>query len=234
MRRLKHIVEPESLLLTWQDPISRRRYVVGQVTRDNGGFCFRYLPGNDLDAAKRKGFKGYLAFPHFNEEYRLGVMESFMTRLPPRSREDFGKFLEYWNIDPGAEISDFALLGYTGAALPRDSFRFIPVFPPSPHLEFIAEVAGNRYQGESCEPGEKVRFVAEPDNPYDPEAIRVEAMDGRRLGYVMHGMNRQFGEWLATGRLSGEVVRVNGTSERPVVLVYVEYARESGREATAG
>jgi len=77
------------------------------------------MPGNDLDTARSKGFKGYLAFPHFKETYRLGVMESFMTRLPPRSREDFGKFLDYWHLDSLLKnsISDFTLLGYTGAAL---------------------------------------------------------------------------------------------------------------------
>jgi len=211
MRRLKHIVEPESLLLLWQDPVSRSRYIVGRVTRDNGGYCFCYLPGGDLDAAREKGFKGYLAFPHFNETYRLGVMESFITRLPPRSREDFDKFLDYWHIDSSLKdsLSDFTLLGYTGAALPRDGFRFIPVFSQQAHLEFIVEVAGHRYQANLCEIGETVRFVAEPGNPHDPEAIKVESPDGRELGYVMHGLNRQFGEWLASGRLSGEIVRIN-------------------------
>ena len=231
MRELKYIVEPERLLLSWQDPVSRSRYVVGQVSRDNGGYCFRYLPGSDLNAAGDKGFKGYLAFPHFKEEYRLGVMESFMTRLPPRSREDFGKFPGYWHLDGTLKdsISDFSLLGYTGAALPRDSFRFIPVFPSLAHLEFVVEVAGHRYQDGACKPGAAVRFVAEPGNPHDSEAIRVESPDGRKLGYVMHGLNHQFGEWLASGRLSGEIVRINGTSGRPVVLVYVEYERESGQ-----
>ena len=236
MHKIRHIVEPERLLLTWQDPISRSRYVVGQVTRDNGGYRFCYLPGDDLDVAKSKGFKGYPAFPHFDKVYRLGVMESFMTRLPPRSREDFGKFLDYWYIDNSLRdsISNFALLGYTGAALPRDGFRFIPVFPPSAHLEFIAEVAGHRYQEGACKIGEKVRFASEPDNRHDLQAIRVENRGGLKLGYVMHGLNRQFGEWLVNGRLSGEAVRINGTSERPMVLVYVEYERELGQVAGTG
>jgi len=236
MRKLKHIVEPESLLMSWQDPVSRSRYIVGQVTRDNGSYCLRYLAGEDLDIAVEKGFKGYPAFPGFNEAYHLGVMESFATRLPPRSREDFDKYLDYWHINRSLkdEISDFTLLGYTGAALPRDGFRFIPIFPDFAHLEFIVEVAGHRYQGDGCGLGEMVRFNAEPDNLHDQKAIRVETLDGCKLGYVMHGLNRQFTEWLMAGCLSGEIVRINGTSERPVVLVCVEYEREACSLAQAG
>jgi len=227
MSKLKQIVEPEKLLLVWQEPVSRARFVVGEALRTDSGFCFRYLPGSDLDAAKSKGFKGYLAFPHFNEEYRLGVMESFTTRLPPRSREDFGKFLDYWHIDNMLKnsISNFALLGYTGGVLPRDGFRFIPVFPQTDHLEFIVEVAGHRYHGGTCGIGEEALFVPEPDNPNDPEAVKVLTHNGNKLGYVMRGLNRQFLEWLANGQLTGEVVRINGTSDRPVVLVYVEFDR---------
>jgi len=236
MRKLKNIVEPESLLLVWQEPVSRARYVVGRVTRDNGGYCFRYLPGSDLETAKRKGFDGYLAFPHFDAEYRLGVMESFMTRLPPRSWDDFGKFLNYWHLDSSLKdsISDFALLGYTGAALSRDGFRFVPVFPQLANLEFIVEVAGGRYQDSPCAIGEAVHFTTEPDNQYDVDAIRVETRDGRMLGYVMHGLNRQIGEWLENGQLSGEIVRINGNSLRPVLLIHVEFSRQQRQRIQTG
>jgi len=152
-------------------------------------------------------------------------MESFTSRLPPRSREDFGKYLDYWHIDSKLKspISDFALLGYTGAALPRDGFRFLPEFPALGHLEFVVEVAGHRYQEGCCALGEAVRFTAEPDNPHDAEAVAVETLSGCMLGYVMHGMGHQFSEWLESGRLSGEIVRINGTTDRPVVLVHVEF-----------
>jgi len=236
MRKLEHIVEPESLLLLWQDPVGRNRYPVGQLTKENSGVCFRYLPGADLDVAKEKGFKGYLACPHFDSEYRLGVMESFMTRLPPRNREDFDKFLDYWHIDSKLKdsISDFALLAYADGALPRDGFRFIPVFSALEHLEFIVEVAGHRYQGNECAIGEAVRFVAEPDNPHDPDVVMVWSQDGRKLGYVMRGLNRQFAEWLKSGQLQGEIVRINGTTDRPVVLVYVEFERLASNLAKVG
>jgi len=228
MRKLEHIVEPESLLLSWQEPVGRMRYVVGRIAREGGGVCFRYMPGKDLTAAKFKGFKGYTAFPHFDSEYRLGVMESFMTRLPPRSREDFGKFLEYWHIDRNLKdsISDFALLGYTGAVLPRDGFRIIPVFPEREHLELIVEVAGHHYHAtNSCQMGESVSFITEPANEFDPMAVLVVGSDGQKLGYIIRGISPQFVAWIQAGQLHGEIVRVNGTTDRPVILVYVEFDR---------
>lgn len=35
-----------------------------------------------------------------------------------------------------------------------------------------------------CVPGEPVRFVHEPDNPYDQMAIRIETVLGETIGYV--------------------------------------------------
>jgi len=229
MNKIRHIVEPEKLLLTWQDPVTRQRFVVGEMVREKAGICFRYLHGAELDQARERGFRGYLAFRNMQAEYRLGVMESFMTRLPPRSREDFGKFLEYWDIDPDAEISDFALLGYTGAALPRDGFRFLPVFPERvEELAFVIEVAGHRYSGSPVAVGETVCFRHENENEKDPQAVAVLAGASdlmRRIGYVMRGLNSQFIVWLENGEVSGRIVRINGTHERPLVLVRVEFHR---------
>jgi len=223
MRKLENIVEPESLLLSWQEPASRLRYTIGVVSKEAGGVCFRYLQGTELEKARECGFRGYPAFHNFGSEYRLGVMESFMTRLPPRSREDFGKFLDYWHIDNDTDISDFALLVYTGAVLPRDGFRFLPVFPKVSYLEFVVEVAGFRYHGESCDVGGSVHFSLEPDNETDPMAVAVFCGGDEKIGYIMHGMGNQFVEWLADGHLKGEIVRINGTSGRPVILVCVEF-----------
>lgn len=37
---------------------------------------------------------------------------------------------------------------------------------------------------EGCSPGQAVKFVHEPDNPYDEMAIRVETDSGQTIGYV--------------------------------------------------
>jgi len=227
MTAIKHIIEPERLLLVWQEPLSRHRFIVGQIVREKAGVCFHYLPSDELDQAKKKGFKGYLAFRDLSGEYRLGVMESFMSRLPPRSREDFGKFLDYWKIDPAAEISDFSLLGYTGATLPRDGFRLLPLF--SQHVSqvnLVIELAGYRYNEHAVELGETVSFVHEPENSEDEHAVAVYAgiQVDHRIGYVMRGLNKQFIAWMMEGHVQGRIVRINGTQVRPVVLILAEFS----------
>jgi len=228
MTVIKHIIEPERLLLVWQEPLSRHRFIVGEIVREKAGVCFRYLLGDELDQAKTNGFKGYLAFRDLSGEYRLGVMESFMSRLPPRSREDFGKFLDYWKIDPDAEISDFSLLGYTGAILPRDGFRLLPLFPRNvSQVNLIIELAGYRYHEHTAELGETVSFVHESENPEDEYAVAVYAdmePEARRIGYVMRGLNQQFIAWMMEGHLQGRIVRINGTKERLVILILAEFS----------
>jgi len=225
MTMIKHIIEPERLLLAWQEPVSRQRFVVGELVREKSGICFRYLHGDGLDRAKNMGFKGYLAFRNLSGEYHLGVMESFMSRLPPRSREDFGKFLDYWKIDRDAEISDFSLLGYTGATLPRDGFRLLPLFSKNAdQVNLIIELAGYRYNDHKAEQNESVSFMHEPENLEDHHAVAVYSGDGRRIGYVMRGLNEQFITWMNSGQLQGRIVRINGTQDRPVILVLAEFA----------
>jgi hypothetical protein len=47
-------------------------------------------------------------------------------------------------------------------------------------------------------PGMPVELVAEPDNPHDPRAIRIEAL-GHHIGYVPRSDNGPLGRLLAQG-----------------------------------
>ena len=82
---------------------------------------------------------------------RQNVLPSFMKRLPPRSRGDFGRFLDALRIKSEAkdEISNFALLGYSGAKLPDDDFTVIHPFEnASVPFELMLPVQGYRHYKE--------------------------------------------------------------------------------------
>lgn len=54
---------------------------------------------------------------------------------------------------------------------------------------FFTKVAGLTYEGrqrivERCSAGERLRLVREPDNPKDPDAIKILRENGEHLGYV--------------------------------------------------
>jgi hypothetical protein len=67
---------------------------------------------------------------------------------------------------------------------------------------FVTPVAGVKAMGinlKGFSPGAWLTLRAEPDNPHDPDAIVVEALEGRQLGYLpRHIAARiQASEWAA-------------------------------------
>jgi len=53
-------------------------------------------------------------------------------------------------------------------------------------ITFLRVVGVSHYQAaiERCAPGQAVRFVHEPDNPYDEMALRVVSLSSETIGYV--------------------------------------------------
>jgi hypothetical protein len=227
MNLIHHIDQPNRLLLVWQSPEgkSRMRFVVGEVCLDENEYVFRYLINTeDYNNARDEGFVCYPAFRRTNLEYRESVLETFLRRLPPRKRGDFSKYLQQWRLTPEIDISDFALLGHTGAKLPNDGFSLINPFDniDAPH-EFYIEVAGFRHQEgvslHDIEEGMSVNFVPEPDNLKDQYAIRIEAA-GRKIGYVNKVQCAAFNRWIQRFAITACIERINGTQERPLIYVY--------------
>lgn len=232
---LQHIVEPSELLLTWQpaDEASpaRTRRVVGVVRPGSGGkVTFEYLNGTaDFEAAQVAGFQG---FPTFNLSRRLtneGVLEALLRRLPPRKRLDFREYLAQHCLPYPFEHSDLALLGYTGARLPSDGFGLVPVFPfdyPGP-CDVVLEVAGVRHTFTGnvsvIRLGDAIGFRPDPSNQVDSDAVQMVWRD-QPLGYVNRVLRGTLTWWITTREVRAEVVRVGGSSDRPLVFVRVSIA----------
>lgn len=225
-RFIEHLVEPQRLLLYWQARESRKRsrYRVGQLVMKGSQVVLRYDQGPEMEEAKQMGFEGYPAFPLKQVEHSHQVMEAFKRRLPPRSRGDFSRYLTLRAIPADAEISDFALLGYSGAKLPNDGFELVHPFDDPPEaFEVLVEVAGFRHEAElyasELNKGDPVQFIPEPENPVEAEAIKMESA-GNKLGYVPRGHLDMLHCMLDQGaELKGEVFRINGRLERPLVYV---------------
>ncbi len=234
-RLIEHLVEPQRLLLFWQarESQKRSRYHVGQLVKRDGHVVLQYSVETEMALAKEAGFQGYPAFPLKQVEHHHQVMEAFTRRLPPRTRRDFSRYLELRAIPSDAEISDFALLGYSGAKLPDDGFELVHSFDEPPAaFEVLIEVAGFRHEAElevsELQAGDVVQFVPEPDNPMDSSAIRMES-NGCKLGYVPRGHLNMLNRMLSGGAdLTGEVFRFNGTPDRPLVYVLTQIVHHNG------
>lgn len=232
---IQHIIEPKKLLLAWQAPEGkdRTRYIVAELERtgvSDDSVVLRYLiHTTDFDKAKKLGFDGHPAFKKLLIEHSVGVVDALMRRLPPRTRGDFSKYLDLLRLPATIKISDFALLGYSGARLPSDGFSIIHPFQGNiQECEFLMEVAGFRYISnlsvDDIIVGTEVFFKPEPDNPFDPRAIMV-MIDRRKIGYVNRGLLDSFHQWIKETRLHAWVERTNGSAKRPLVYLFVKVSK---------
>jgi hypothetical protein len=180
---IRHIQEPKRLTFAWREsafPSDEHRTWrrVGELVRtgEPATTTLNYLIDMpDYQAAVEQGFQGHPAFPIEKTTHSTGVLESFMKRLPPRTRRDFPEYLGMFRLPIDANISDFALLGYTGARLPSDDFAILlPVEDFVTPFEIVTEVSGVRYEAEvdvkTLEVGAPVTLEAAP-HPKDPHAV---------------------------------------------------------------
>ena len=232
MSFIEHALEPHRLLLVWQGPegSSRTRHTVAELLRaPDGATTLRYLVGTEeLKQAQVDGFVNFPAFRKLGREYDQGVMETFMRRLPPRSRGDYARYLERFRLRPGTQISDFALLAYTGAKLPSVGFSILnPLSDLTAPSEVLLEVAGFRHTSElsldAVSVGMHATLETEPDNPRDPNAVIIR-INGKKIGHVPRQQAAAVGDWLRSGQpLQTHVERINGTPERPLVFLFARF-----------
>ena len=229
MNFIEHILEPDRLLLQWRSPDEavRTRFVVGELFKRGGEVCFRYLVDSpDYIKAKNNGFELYPAFKaKGTSEICSGVLDTFLRRLPPRSRGDFSKYLENYRIRKDASFSDFALLGYTGARLPTDGFSLGNPFESARgEFELLVEITGFRHMSQisadSLSVGMEATFIADSDNEFDSNAIAI-LIDSVKVGYVPRVLLPSFSQWLNDGNVVAHVERLNGRPGNPIVYLFV-------------
>lgn len=230
MRYIEHIIEPQRLLLSWQSSQpgkSRGRLFVAELVRNNEEADLVYL--SDTEDFKKAESLGFESYPGFKTDKKIyeNVLFAFMKRLPPRKRGDFEKYLNSLRIRPDAEISDFALLGYSRAKLPDDDFMVINPFEnASPPFELLTQIQGYRYYSEQL-PFDDIKieqeatFQAEPENKFDPNAIKI-MIAGIHIGYICRGLTESFHKWFKKGyKIEASVERKNGTSSKSEIFLYV-------------
>ncbi len=227
MRYIERIVDPDRLLLSWQTSSEPLRMFVAELIRNGNNADLVYLKDSEeFSKAQSLEFEGYPGFV-IEKDIHKNVLTSFMKRLPPRSRGDFSRFLDALRIKSDAEVSDFALLGYSGAKLPNDDFTIIHPFEnASPPFELMLFVQGYRYYKDQLPSNAlsqdmQAGFETEPDNPKDPEAIKIIINDVK-VGYVNRALAGSFHEWMQAGlAISAYVERINGIEQNPEIYLYV-------------
>lgn len=231
MGNINHIIEPNRLKLIWQssNPKFRTRFVVADLIRSSYCVSLFYKKfTHDFQNAQLFGFQGHPAFRIDQAVHHQNVLEVFSRRLPSRNRTDFPTYLAKHRLDNHLNISDFALLGYTGGALPSDGFSCAIDFEyeDKPH-QFMMEVAGFRYHaGMNVEipslTNQIAVFAPEDNNDHDPFAVQI-IVSGVKIGYVPRYYAQLFRIWMNDSFLYGSIERIDGTLTKPQVhlMVYV-------------
>lgn len=150
-----------------------------------------------------------------------------MRRLPPRTRGDFPQYLEGLRLKPNVEISNFGLLGYSGAKLLSDDFSIIHPFDHTEGpCELLLEAAGYRHlqnqNKTSIQIDQSAFFTKEFNEVTQEEIIRID-VDGIHIGYVNRGLVPTFLDWMKNNRIEGAwVEKINGSPGKPAVYLYVK------------
>lgn len=235
MHFINNVIEPIKLLLAWQssDEAHRTRYIVGELKRIGDKVNLTYLTDtSDFRKAQEKGFESYPAFKNVNKTH-LDVLDAFLRRLPPRTRGDFSSYLESLRLKPDTELSDFALLGYSGAKLLSDGFSIIhPFNNVNFACDLLIEAAGFRHiqkNHDEIKINDPVSFKNEFNNATQEEAIRIMT-NGKHIGYVNRGLLPTFFDWINDNRIiGGWIEKINGTPGKPTVYVYVKISSKHFR-----
>lgn len=78
----------------------------------------------------------------------------------------------------------------------QDIYLFDTYVAGTSHVEGIDKI------GNSLKEDDRLVFYREPDNPYDPQAIRIETLEGKKIGYVPKQDNVIFPGLWTRGRCS--------------------------------
>ncbi len=178
----------KTLYLIWKDSKTRRNYTVGKLSK-NAGYSFEYIA--EADDARKAGWKGLEAFPDKRQYLSDILFPSFSSRLPDQKRRDINRILEKYSL---SEYDEFELLRSTRGRLPIDTYELIdPIFPEDSTVERDFYIMGIRHrakcEGKDCSLlhvsiGDCLTLQQEPENEYDPNAIRIYSASRELLGYV--------------------------------------------------
>jgi len=237
MKLIENIIEPKKVIVLWQaidkntNKAGGARFVVGEISNEGVASKLTYYDNADTAKAVELGFKGLTTYPFApNKVWNGTVADVLATRLPPNTRADYADFLRAYRISPQAaeKISALGLVANTTGNLVGDGFSFLPSFEGlQPPFEFAFDIAGFRHHGLKAYPnltdlqGVEVSFADDAENEYDSEAMWVDYQN-QHLGHVPKGLNTALRALLPAHKIVASIERLNGTQERPNILVFVE------------
>lgn len=179
-----------TLFITWQEAESRRIFPIARLMGLAGGaYELAYIRA--VLAAEAQGFQGLPGFEDLKQVYVSAELpQLFDNRLPARGRhaavpdtsELIGEGLDVAPITIFVPMPDGrnARLEVFAPPLPVSTGARVGVFL----ARGVGRITGTEDVALSLKPHEPVTLNAEPDNAYNPRALRLLRADRTPIGYV--------------------------------------------------
>lgn len=184
----------KTLLVVWQDEKSRLYYHIGTLSHYDDHYEFEYtsmqLGRRKLGDAMEVGYMIHPAFPKTDKVYcSKKLFPAFDRRIPSSDRSDFHAILADLGLNEKA--SKMNILQATRGRLASDTYSFEQPLRLEEdgklHSSFF--IHGMRHQNlpdgwASWVGYNSLKLIQEPTNNYDPNAVAIFTMGGKKLGYV--------------------------------------------------
>lgn len=207
-----------TLFIAWQDPLTRTWLPIGRVTADPGSYVFCYTQGA-LRARDEFGFAALEAFPELDEVYESSFLFPLLAnRVPPRSREDYTRYIEWLNM-PANDDEPFTVLARSGGGRVTDTLEVFPCPERNAdnHYQVHFFAHGLRYlpaasldRINNLNSGESLRLMRDLQNEHDRQALVLRTAetypgDMHLVGYCPRYLRDDAFQVVATGEEQAEV-----------------------------
>lgn len=201
----------DELLVTWQDPETRRYHAVGLLSRaSDETYRFSYLD----ESSRVPRFRPFLGFSDLERDYTSPhLFPLFAQRVLDEARPD--RVTLYEALDLVSTAGPMEFLARSGGRRAGDCIQLLPMPDVNEgRTSCVFLVHGVRYVPgasdavDQLKPGQELVLEPEPDNPVDPDAVLV-TNDGTRLGWVPNPLLGYVRAVMSSGDARLTVVRAN-------------------------
>lgn len=172
------LLKTDELLVSRQDPETRRYSRVGVLSHDGRTFRFTYADG------VTRALPGLPLGRSHESEWLFPI---FAERVMDPHRPERAETLEQLGL--GAEAETLEVLAVSGGGRTGDTYELTPLPQPGPvRLPFLVHgirhlTSEERAAIDDLKPGDPLELRCEPDNEFNERALLVRK-SGDRLGYV--------------------------------------------------
>lgn len=226
----------KTLLVVWQDEVSRTYYNIGTLSHYNDSYEFTYTSidsgPHKLGDAMKRGYMIHPAFPDvYKTYYSKKLFPAFDRRIPSSDRADFEDILA--DLDLEEDASKMEILQATRGRLASDSYSFEQPLRREQdgklHSSFF--IHGMRHQKLPDEwpswvtKNSLLKLIREPMNPHDSNAVGIYTMNDKILGYIPNFYSQAIASLIKHG--ASPTVRIIHLNEKSHPHWWVKISFES-------